>query len=52
MNLNDQKLSKFKHDVADLLANVMRIQKDTDVACKKAKYLLEEFFDIIDTSEE
>ena len=52
MNLNDQKLSKFKHDVADLLVAVLKIQKETDAICQKAKALLEEFFEIIDTSEE
>ena len=52
MNLNNQKLSKFKHDVGNLLADILRIQAETNEASRKARELLDEFFDLIDTCEE
>jgi hypothetical protein len=52
MKLSDVRLVKFKHDVGDLLAWTMRVQRECDEICRKAQELMEEFYEMIDNNED
>ena len=52
MKLRNELLSKFKHDVGNLLIKITKIQKETNEACKEANALMEEFYILIDSNED
>lgn len=52
MKLKNELLSKFKHDVGNLLMKITRIQKETNEACQEANALMEEFYTLIDENED
>ena len=52
MELNNIKLSKFKHDVDDLLARVLKVQAETSEICRKSQQLVEELMEMIDENED
>ena len=52
MKLRDDLLSKFKHDVSNVLYKIVKIQKETNEICIEAQNLVEEFIEIIDKNED
>ena len=52
MNLRNDLLVRFKHDVERLINKVLKIQKETNEICIEAQKLMEEFIEIIDKNED